>query len=153
MVHSYCRKWRLKANVSKSTVMTFGKGSVKGSWKWGEQDLPRVSKYRYLEMYFAESGVWDVHIKKVVASGKKKVNQLHSVISNRDINLSARRLLLLAVVRPTPEYGSEVRQGLVMRPSGGIWDWNLYRVVAGLSSLTNCPCDTRIQPHTHAHTQ
>ena len=40
--------------------------------------------------------------------GKKKVNQSHSVISNRDINLSARRLLLLAVVRPTLEYGGEV---------------------------------------------
>ena len=25
VVHSYCRKWRLKANVSKSAVMTFGK--------------------------------------------------------------------------------------------------------------------------------
>ena len=45
---------------------------------------------------------------KVVASGKKKVNQLHSVISNRYINLSARRLLMLAVVRPTLEYGSKV---------------------------------------------
>ena len=33
---------------------------------------------------------------------------MHSVISNRDINLSARRLLSLAVVRPTLEYGSEV---------------------------------------------
>ena len=65
-------------------------------------------KYTYLGIDFAESGAWDMHIKKVVASGKKKVNQLHSVISNRDINLSARRLLLLAVVRPTLEYGSEV---------------------------------------------
>ena len=36
-----------------------------------------------------------------MASGKKKVNQLHSIISNRDTSLSARRLLLLAVVRPT----------------------------------------------------
>ena len=74
VVHSYCRKWRLKANVSKSAVMTFGKGSVEGSWKWGEQDLPRVSNYKYLGIDFAESGAWDVHIKKVVASGKKKVN-------------------------------------------------------------------------------
>ena len=41
-------------------------------------------------------------------NGRRKVNQLHSVISNRDINLSARRLLLLAVVRPTLEYGSEM---------------------------------------------
>ena len=46
VVHSYCRKWRLKGNVSKSAVITFGKGSVEGSWKWGEQDLPRVSKSR-----------------------------------------------------------------------------------------------------------
>ena len=105
VVHSYCRKWRLKANVSKSAVMT---GSVEGSWKWGEQDLLRVSKYTYLGIDFAESGAWDVHMKKVVASGKMKVNQLHSVISNRDINLSARTLLLLAVVRPTLECGSEV---------------------------------------------
>ena len=43
-------------------------------------------------------------MKKVVASGKK---QLHSVISNRDI-MSARRMFLLAVVRPILEYGSEV---------------------------------------------
>ena len=41
-------------------------------------------------------------------NGRRKVNKLHSVISNRDINLSAHRLLLLAVVRPTLGYGSEV---------------------------------------------
>ena len=33
---------------------------------------------------------------------------MHSIISNRDINLSARRLLLLSVIRPSIEYGSEV---------------------------------------------
>ena len=46
-----------------------------------------------------------MHIKNVIDNGRRKVNQLHS---NRDINLSARRLLLLAVVRPTLEYGSEM---------------------------------------------
>ena len=49
-----------------------------------------------------------MHIKRVVENGRKKVNQLHSVIGNRGVNLSARRLLLLSVVRPTREYGSEV---------------------------------------------
>ena len=39
------------------------------------------------------------------------MNQLHSVISNRGVNLSARRLLLLTVVRPTLEYGSGVWEG------------------------------------------
>ena len=47
-----CWKWRLKANVSNSAIITFRKGSVESSWKWGEQDLPRVSKYTYLGIDF-----------------------------------------------------------------------------------------------------
>ena len=35
---------------------------------------------------------------------------VHKVISNRNINLSARRLLL-SVIRPSIEYGSEVWEG------------------------------------------
>ena len=42
---------------------------------------------------------------------RKKVNQLHKVISNRNVNLSTRRLLLLSVIRPSIEYGSEVWEG------------------------------------------
>ena len=44
VVHAYCRKWRLKANVSKSAVMVFTRESVDGAWKRGEYVLPRVSK-------------------------------------------------------------------------------------------------------------
>ena len=43
----------------------------------------------------------------VLESGRRKVNQLHSVISNSDINVSACRMLLLLVVRPILEYGCE----------------------------------------------
>ena len=46
-----------------------------------------------------------MHLKRVLDNGRKKVNQVHS---NRDINLSARRLLLLSVMRPSIEYGSDV---------------------------------------------
>ena len=53
-----------------------------------------MNKYTYLEVDFASNGAWDGHIKKVLDSGRKKVNQLHSVISTKDINMSARRLLL-----------------------------------------------------------
>ena len=108
VVHGYCNKWRLKANVSKSAVMVFSKNSVEGGWKWGEHKLPKVSSYTYLGIDFARNGAWDVHLKRVLDNGRKKVNQLHSIISNRDINLSARRLLLLSVIRPSLEYGSEV---------------------------------------------
>ena len=48
VVHVHCRKWRLKANVSKSAVMVFARESVDGPWKWGEHILPILSKYTYL---------------------------------------------------------------------------------------------------------
>ena len=51
-----------------------------------------------------------MHIKKLLYNGRKKVNQLHKVISNRNVNLSACRLLL-SVIRPSIEYGSEVWEG------------------------------------------
>ena len=89
----------------------FSKNTVKGVWVWGKHKLPNVSSYSYLGIDFSCDGAWDVHIRKVLDSGKKKLNQLHSVISNRDINLSARRLLLLSVIRPSIEYGSEVWEG------------------------------------------
>ena len=94
--------------MSKSAVMVFSKNSVEGGWKWGEHKLPKVSSYTYLGIDFACSGAWDVNLKRVLDNGRKKVNQLHSIISNRDINLSARRLLLLSVIRPSLEYGSAV---------------------------------------------
>ena len=62
--------------------MTFGKGFVEANWKLENNMIimPWVLKYSYLGIYFAESGA---------------VYQLHSV-SNKDINLSAQRLVFLA---------------------------------------------------------
>ena len=50
-----------------------------------------------------------MHIRKLLDNGRERVNQLH--ISNRNINLSARRRLLLSVIRHSIEYGSEVWEG------------------------------------------
>ena len=86
-------------------MMVFSRNSVEGGW---EHKLPKVSSYTYLDIDFASNGAWDVLLKRVLDNGRKKVNQLHSIISNRDINLSARRLLLPSVIRPSIEYGSEV---------------------------------------------
>ena len=88
--------------------MVFARNLEEGEWMWGEHRLPRVCSYRYLGIDFACNGARDAHVKKVIDSGRTKLNQMHSVISNRSINLSARRMLLLAVVRPSLEYGNEV---------------------------------------------
>ena len=98
VVHRYCK--RLKTNVSKSAVMVF---SIEDGWKWGQHKGSKVSR--------GIDFVWDVHLKGVLDNGKKKVNQLRSVISNRYISLSACRLMLLSVIRPSIECGSEIWEG------------------------------------------
>ena len=51
-----------------------------------------------------------MHIRRLLDNGRKRVNQLHKVISNR--NMSAHRQLLLStVIRPSIEYESEVWEG------------------------------------------
>ena len=86
-VHGYCSRWRIRANVSKSAVKVFSKASTSGEWKWGEHIiLPKVSNYAYLGVNFASNGAWDSHVNHVCVNGRKKLNQLHSVLSNRDIN-------------------------------------------------------------------
>ena len=94
--------------MSKSAVMVFSKDAVNGCWKWGEYSLPIVYFYSYLGIDFSSNGAWDMHIRKLLDNGSRRVNQLHKVISNRNINLIACRHLLLSVIRPSIEYGSEV---------------------------------------------
>ena len=47
----------------------------------------------------------------MIQNGKQKVNQLTSIISNRYINISSRRMLLLSVLCPSLEYDSEAWEG------------------------------------------
>ena len=75
----------------------------------------------FLSNDFSSNGAWDMHIKKLLDNGRKKVNQLHEVISNRNSNLSVCRLLLLSVIRCSIEYGSEV--------------WEVNKSQAGCGSL------------------
>ena len=117
--------------------MVFSKASVSGEWKWGGHILPKVLNYAYLGVNFASNGAWDSHVKGVYVNGRKKLNQLHSVLSNRDINLCARRLLLLSVVRPSIEYGSAV------------WDCNKNQasalkaiILGGAKTILGCSSKT-----------
>ena len=48
--------------MSKSAVVVFARELVEGSWNWGEQALPRLSKYTYLGVDFTSNGAWDKHV-------------------------------------------------------------------------------------------
>ena len=49
----------------------------------GERTACLIFVSKHLGIDFQCNWAWDVHIKRVVEKVRKKVNQLHSVISNR----------------------------------------------------------------------
>ena len=63
VVHKFCNRWRLKANVSKCAVVVFSNSKVPGSWIWGEHTIPQASSYCYLGIDFTSDGGWDTHVK------------------------------------------------------------------------------------------
>ena len=67
-----------------------------------------MSSYNYVGIDFTCNAAWDVHLREYSI---KEVNQLHRIVSNRDINLGVRESLLLSVIRPSIVYGSEVWEG------------------------------------------
>ena len=68
--------------------------------------LPKVSNYSYLGVNFASNGAWNSHVKDVCVNGRKKLNQLHSVLGILIcVHVDS---CSLSVVRPSIEYGSAV---------------------------------------------
>ena len=80
----------------------------------GRTSSPKIIKV-YIGVDFTSNGAWDEHVKRVLQNGRKKISQVHGIISNRDIDLTARRVLLIPVVRPTLEYGSECGKVIRLR--------------------------------------
>ena len=104
MVHKLCNRWRLKANVSKCAIVVFSQSKVH-ILVGGHAVSILFHSYCYLGLDFASDGGWDTHVNRVIGNGRKKVNQLHSI---RNTNLSTRRQVLLSVLTPSIEYGSEI---------------------------------------------
>ena len=60
-----------------------------------------------LGVKFTYNGHWDAHIKDLVTAGKHKVNSLLRILNNPCLSLYV-KILILSILRPSLEYGSEV---------------------------------------------
>ena len=75
---------------------------------WGNFALPHLDNYKYLGVKFTYNGQWDTHIKELVTAGKRKVNSLLRILNNPCLSLYVKRQVILFILRPSLEYGSEV---------------------------------------------
>ena len=109
VVHNYSKRWRFEANVKKCAVVVFSKtGTSSGKWVWGGESLPILESYCYLGVEFSSDGSWDKHIKSLIVRNRQKLGGLYRVLHNFALDLRTRRHILMAVLRPSLEYGCEV---------------------------------------------
>ena len=58
---------------------------------------------------FTYNGIaWDTHIKELVTVGKRMVNSLLRILNNPCLSLYVKRQVILSILQPLLEYGSEV---------------------------------------------
>ena len=79
-----------------------------GEWFWGNFTLPHLDNYKYLGVKFIYNGHWDTHIKELVTADKCKVNSLLRILNNPCSSLYVKRQVILSILQPSLEYGSEV---------------------------------------------
>ena len=80
---------------------------VSGRWCGGES-LPFLDFYCYLGIEFSDEW-WDKHIKSLVVGYKQKLGGFYRGLRNFALDLRTCRHIVMAVLRPSSDYGCEVR--------------------------------------------
>ena len=110
----WCNQWRMQANVgpAKTAAVVFAPNHapplLEGSLKWGIEAVPVVQQYKYLGVMLSSDCSWKAHVNYLCDKTRKVAYALGSILHNGRVCAGARRLVLLAVMRPVVEHGSTV---------------------------------------------
>ncbi len=111
-VYAYSCKWRFRLNSSKSAVMhvaaTGSQQLTDSGIVWNNESVPVIDKYCYLGLWFQNDCGWRYHIQQTLERAEKVKNRLMPVWKNRHVSVDVKRVLLLSLIRPIFEHGSEV---------------------------------------------
>ena len=114
-VHAYSLKWRFKLSASKSAVVVFDGSKQKNGCNkpsgitFGQSaELQLLDEYKYLGLVLAKSGTWESHMQYMVEGAVKSIDTLSAFFKSRNVRAEVKRAMLLCLIRPKAEYGSEV---------------------------------------------
>ena len=94
----------LKLNIQKMKIMASGPLT---SWEIDEETVETVSDFIFWSSKITADGVCSHEIKRCLLLGRKVMTNLDSILKCRDISLSAKVLLVKAMVFPVVMYGCE----------------------------------------------
>ena len=108
-LHSWCKKWRLTVNPSKTKVMVFeaGKEQTIASIKLGDEILECVEIYKYLGIIMDKQLSYKQNLEALSSSAGRAVGALISKIKSiKDIGYKSLTTLYERCICPIMEYGS-----------------------------------------------
>jgi hypothetical protein len=117
VARAWCNKWCMQANIgpAKTAVMIFAPEHApplpEGALLWGTEPLPVVKQYKYLGVMLSSDCSWDAHVEYLCDKTRRVAHALGNVLHNRRMSAGARRLVLLAVLRPVVEHAWEPSLG------------------------------------------
>jgi hypothetical protein len=111
-IFAYSCKWRFRLNSAKSAVMHVpAAGSQQLSESgivWNNESVPVVDKYCYLGLWFQNDCSWRYHFQQTMERAERVKNRLMPLWKNRHVSVDVKRVVLLSLIRPIFEHGSEV---------------------------------------------
>ena len=85
---SYCQEWKSNINTEKTKILIFGTRKRSDiQFKLNEDIIEIVNKYKYLGVYFSQSGSFLNARKHIVQQAKKAMSLLFTRINNLDLPL------------------------------------------------------------------
>lgn len=106
---SYCQEWKLSINTEKTKILIFGARKRSDiQFKLNDDIIEIVNKYKYLGVYFSQSGSFLNARKHIVQQAKKAMSLLFTRINNLDLPLDLQLKLFDHTVLPILTYSSEV---------------------------------------------
>ena len=94
----------LKLNIQKTKIMASGPII---SWQIDGETVETVAGFTFLGSKITADGDCSHEIKRCLFLGRKVMNNLDSILKNRDISLSTKVHLVKAIVFPVVMYGCE----------------------------------------------
>jgi len=108
---SYCNRWKLTVNASKTKITIFGGKKVKNrkyNFKFDGKDLELVDEFKYLGVVFKYNGNFDVCRKSLYDQASKAMFALLSKCNLLELPIDVQLELFDSMVVPIMLYGCEV---------------------------------------------
>ena len=106
-INTYCKKWKLKINISKTKKISFGHITrTTTQYMIDNTPLENVKEIKFLGLYLDENLNFNYHTTKIISKASSTIPLLLNMNNTKfPININTKRKIFLSSTRSILEYG------------------------------------------------